>query len=83
MKLLHTLKKKLAQQAIDIYTDMRHDFCGQDYLDHFTNLGSTLAKIDAYESLSELLKDIGKDEFSHLGLACDESIEEFLEEAVA
>ncbi len=80
MILLHTLKKKLAQQAIDIYTDMRHDFCGQDYLDHFTNLGASLAKIDAYESLAELLKDVGDYRFAYLGLACDDSIEDFFNE---
>ncbi len=80
MKLLHNLKKNLAQQAIDVYTDMRHDFCGQDYLDHFTNLGSTLAEIDAYENLADLLKDIGDYKFDHLGLACGDSIEDFFNE---
>jgi hypothetical protein len=80
MKLLHNLKRKLAQHAIELYTDWRHDFCGQDYLDHFTNLGSTLAKIDAYESLADLLKDIGDYKFDHLGLACDDSIENFFPE---
>jgi hypothetical protein len=80
MKLLQNLKKKLTQQTVDMYIDMRHDFCGNCYFDHFKNLGITLARIDNYKSVADLIKDIGDYKFDHLGLACDDSIEEFLEE---
>ncbi|NDB86819.1 MAG: hypothetical protein EB127_29635 [Alphaproteobacteria bacterium] len=82
MTKLAKLKMKLISRTNEIFLDMR-DNCNLDeaeYRDHFSGMGETIYKIDKYESLSDLLKDLTTDQFGHIGLFDDESVEELLEE---
>ena len=82
MTKLAKLKMKLVRMTTEMYLDRRDD-CGLsevEYKDHFSNMGETIFRIDSYESLSDLLKDLNIENFGHIGIFDDEAVEELLEE---
>ena len=82
MTKLAKLKMKLVRMTNEIYLDRRDDceLSEVEYRAHFSNMGETIFKIDSYESLTDLLKDLTIENFGHIGIFDDESVEELLEE---
>ena len=83
MSLLSTAKQNLIERATEIFTDTRGDLKPGEYAEHYKTLGDLVAKIDQYESLSDIIKSIEMGEFSLIGLnEGDEDLVYFMEDVL-
>ena len=80
MSYLSNAKQQLIDRAIEIYTTMRDSIPTSAYPNHFKNMGEVIARIDRFEDLASLMIAVCRYDFDELGIACTDSIEEFLQD---
>jgi len=78
MKVLQAAQSVLIQRAVDVYLDTRDTVEPVEYKDHFANMGEIIAKIESYEKYGDICNAIENEEFSILGLADEDDLEEFI-----
>lgn len=79
--LVSTAKMLLIERATEVFTDRRVDLGLSEYVDHYSDLGKLIAKIDSYINLSTIIADIEEEKFGYIGLSGDDSdVAEFMRE---
>lgn len=77
---LDRFKLRLVDHAWGFYRafaeDLEHN--EQDYAYHFKDLGDLIFKINGYNNLGDLIKDLYSYEFDMIGYSNDETIEDLL-----
>ena len=81
MSLLTTAKQNLVNNAIQLWSDRRHDIPLEEYPSHFKDMGDLISVIDGYSSLGVLISDMEKGKFEVLGYfkGEEDTMQEFLE----
>jgi hypothetical protein len=80
MTKLGKLQTILTNRAFDVYRMMGEDLplLQVEYISHYMNLGKLIYEINNYGTLGGLIDDLYKCEFSELGIADDEDVDDLL-----